>query len=115
MTDAADGATEQSLAYDYELDAPPEKVWRALTVPAFRDHWLQPAPAGAVAEVVEAVPPSRLKWSWREADAPADLVTFTLRPSRTGGTLLRLVHERGAGRASTPVAANSNGPLAMAA
>jgi uncharacterized protein YndB with AHSA1/START domain len=104
----------QQLAFEYELEAPPEKVWRALTVPALRDHWLRPAQASVVAEVVEADPPARLSWRWREIGRPADLVTFTLRPNGEGGTLLRLVHARQPERAPPP-AANSNATMAMAA
>lgn len=113
MTDAP-ATEEHRLAFDYELDAPPERVWRALTVPALRDHWLQPAPVDAVAEVVEAEPPNRLRWSWQEAGEPADVVTFTLSPNGEGGTLLRLVHERRA-RPAALLAANTNVALAMAA
>lgn len=111
MTDAP--TSNARLSFDYELEAPPEKVWRALTVPALRDHWLEPAPAGVIAELVEAEPPSRLRWSWQEAGAPADLVTFTLSPNGAGGTLLRLVHERQA--VQLPMPANGNRVLAMAA
>ena len=31
------------LVFDYVLDAPPEKVWRALTVPQLVAEWLLPA------------------------------------------------------------------------
>jgi len=57
----------QRLTFDFDLDAPPEKVWRALTVPAFVDRWLTPdEPAGSrsaktvVAEVIEADAPRRV-------------------------------------------------------
>ena len=101
------------LTFDYELEAPPEKVWRALTVPSLRDHWLQPAPAGVIAELVEAEPPTRLRWRWLVSGEAADLVTFTLSPNGAGGTRLRLVHERQV--LELPMPANGNRVLAMAA
>ncbi|MDR3474184.1 MAG: SRPBCC domain-containing protein [Devosia sp.] len=104
----------QQLAFEYQLEAPPEKVWRALTVPALRDYWLRPAQASVVAEVVEADPPARLSWRWHETGRPADLVTFTLRPNGEGGTLLRLVHARQPEWTLRP-AANMNVTMAMAA
>jgi len=110
----------QRLTFDFDLDAPPEKVWRALTVPAFVDRWLTPdEPAGSrsaktvVAEVIEADAPRRLSWNWREAGEPEGIVTFTLTSNETGGTSLRLVHVR-----SVPAmrpAANSNAITMMLA
>ena len=38
---------DTTLVLDYELDAPPEKVWRALSIPALRDQWL---PGGDLAD-----------------------------------------------------------------
>jgi uncharacterized protein YndB with AHSA1/START domain len=32
------------LVFETVLDAPPEKVWRAITIPEFRARWLQPLP-----------------------------------------------------------------------
>lgn len=113
-------AAEQRLTFDYELDAPPEKVWRALTVQAFVDRWLRPEAAmqhnakNAAAEVIEAEPPRRLSWNWREPGEPEGVVTFTLTPNAEGGTSLRLVHERRTGPAMRP-AANSNAVMMMLA
>lgn len=104
------------LSFDCMLAAPPEKVWRALTIPAFLERWLPEAVTPAPQrEVTEATPPHRLQWRWQEGEGEApSVVTFTLMPSQDGGTLLRLVHVR----QTAPVlpAANSNGrTLAMAA
>lgn len=41
----------RQLVFAYQLDAPPEKVWRALSIPAFRERWLP-----AEVEAVSAVP-----------------------------------------------------------
>jgi uncharacterized protein YndB with AHSA1/START domain len=50
--------------------------------------------AKTAAEVIEAEPPRRLSWNWREAGEPESVVTFTLTPNGQGGTSLRLVHQR---------------------
>ena len=126
MTEEAEAS---ALVFDFALDAPREKVWRALTEPAFIDRWLMPVAAGDVgsfsgrpdsgtgvvaAEVLDAEPPSRLRWSWSEAGTAPGIVTFTLTPNADGGTDLRLVHERRAMPAMQP-AANSNAATMMLA
>jgi len=104
MSDDADAG----LDFGCELEAPPEKVWRALTIPAFRERWLG-ASAPAEPEVIAAEPPHRLSWSWREAGEPDGTVTFTLTPTESGGTALRLVHRR----AAQPVQVAANGNITM--
>jgi uncharacterized protein YndB with AHSA1/START domain len=43
VTDKPDSdATEQALVFECDLDAPPEKVWRALTERALVAQWLMP-------------------------------------------------------------------------
>ena len=127
---AEDASTEERrLSFDFALPAPPEKVWRALTIPAFVDRWLMPLDqsrtngfsgqlgrgASLSAEVIEAEPPHRLSWHWREAGEPDGMVTFTLTPDAAGGTLLRLVHVRQVRVTAAPPAANSNGGITMLA
>jgi uncharacterized protein YndB with AHSA1/START domain len=95
------------VRFETELDAPPEKVWRALTVPEFVARWLMPndiraeeghafrltAEGGAVeCEIVEAKPPQTLGYSWREQDGPDSLVRFHLAGTEAGGTRLTIVH-----------------------
>ena len=31
-----------ALVFECALDAPPEKVWRALTIPEYLERWLKP-------------------------------------------------------------------------
>ena len=38
--DPNDRDAVKELVFEYELDAPPEKVWRAISIPAFREKWL---------------------------------------------------------------------------
>jgi uncharacterized protein YndB with AHSA1/START domain len=78
--------TAEDLVFDAELDAPPEKVWRALADPDLREAWL-----GESGEVIESRPPERLVLRWTR-DEPASLVTFDLRPAEGGGAHLTIVH-----------------------
>ncbi|MCR6673703.1 SRPBCC domain-containing protein [Devosia ginsengisoli] len=105
-----------ALTFECALDAPPEKVWRALTVPEYLERWLKPEQEIELA-VVTAEENKSLTYRWREAGQGAvvgmedSLVTFELTPTSDGGTWFRLTHAPMA----VPVAANSNGPLMMAA
>ena len=105
----------ERVTVECALDAAPEKVWRALSIPAYRDAWLLPDGNAErfSAEVVEAVPPHRLRLSWREGDAAGELVTFTLEATPDGGTWLRLVHDRVA--IQVPIPANANTAMLRAA
>jgi uncharacterized protein YndB with AHSA1/START domain len=92
----------------YEFDEPPEKLWRALSIPAFRDAWL-PEAALAEAEPLSAVPGREIRYRLRE-DTPPFLessVTFRICETPSGGTRLRILHQlRGSGRCL--MAANGN-------
>lgn len=76
----------EELAFEAELDAPPDKVWRTLSEPGLREAWL-----GEGGEVVEARPPERLVLKWTN-DEPATFVTFEVRPGEAGGAHLTIVH-----------------------
>jgi len=111
MSDQEGDEDKRAIIVDYQLSAAPRNVWRALTEPRLLEAWLMPnditaevggrfafrtAPApgfdGVVkCEVLEVEPNARLAYSWR--GGPLDtIVTWTLRPSSTGGTDLRLEH-----------------------
>ena len=118
-TDAAPGRREV-LNFEYELDAPPAKVWRALTIPEYVARWLTPpASEGPTQERAPLQPPASLRlldcepnqsvrYLWREAATPfvEDAVTFRIAANEAGGTTLRIVHELNA--AKRVPAANSN-------
>lgn len=107
-----------ALVFECALDAPPEKVWRALTIPEYLQRWLKPADAVDLS-VVAAEENKSLTYRWRESGqgvlvgAEDSLVTFELAPMVDGGTWFRLTHAP----VMLPAAANSNdrGPLMMAA
>lgn len=93
MNDRTSGQQTTDLVLEYELDAPTQKVWRAISIPAFRERWL---PGGKLtdAEPVSAIPGEEIRYRMRD-DAPPyleSLVAFQLRPNPEGGTTLRIVH-----------------------
>jgi uncharacterized protein YndB with AHSA1/START domain len=106
------------LVFECALDAPPEKVWRALTIPEYLARWLKPEQDVDLA-VVTAEENKSLTYRWRESGQGAivgaedSLVTFELTPTLDGGTWFKLTHAR----LAIPAAANSNlrGPLMLAA
>ncbi|UTV36538.1 hypothetical protein MYG64_18710 [Ensifer adhaerens] len=109
---------DNSLELEYELDEAPQKVWRAISIPAFRENWL-PKDALADPDGAVVVPGEEVCYRLRETEAPflESTVTFRIAPIGSGGTRLRIVHElpnvRG-GRV-TRTAANSNDTLMLAA
>ena len=108
-------ASESAIEVDCELDAPPGKVWRALTVPELLDAWLAPDDLGATIDRrLLAVEPGRwLRYGWREERPGGDLdsvVTFHIAETDAGGTLLRIVHDR---FAIMMMAANCNTPSSL--
>ncbi len=104
-----------SLRFDYELDAPPQKVWRALSIAEFRDNWL-PATALAQSEAVTVTPGEEVSYRMRESEPPylESTITFRIAPDGQGGTVLRIVHELDRARPE-PVAANGNRTTLMRA
>ncbi|WZB73601.1 polyketide cyclase [Achromobacter insuavis] len=109
-TDAA--SRDTTLVLDYELDAPPEKVWRALSIPALREQWL---PDGALAdpEPLAATPGVEVRYRMRDTLPPCleSVVTFQLNPTADGGTRLTIIHAvDAAAGAAAPRAANDAWP-----
>lgn len=106
-------ANPQPLVFDYDLDAPPAKVWRAISLPEFRDVWL-PEPSEPISSFAER----EARYKMRDSEPPylESIVTFHLFPNLTGGTHLRVIHElTDAVTRSMPSAANSNTPSMLAA
>ena len=111
-TDQTERGQTESIAFVFELDHPPAKVWRALTDPVLLTEWLlpvvelklepgaaftfnappQPGWDGVVnCRVVEIEQHRRLTYTWVVGDMDT-VVTFTLTPMASGGTRLALVH-----------------------
>ncbi len=103
---------------EYQLDEPTEKVWRAISIPEFRNSWL-PQEALADPDATSVTPGKEVSYRMRD-DAPPFLesvVTFRVTPNATGGTSLRIIHEATDRRIArmTRAAANNNSPPVMLA
>jgi uncharacterized protein YndB with AHSA1/START domain len=109
--DLADREQTDQLVLDYELDAPPEKVWRALSIAEFREKWL-PKATLADPEPIRLAPGEEARYRMRDNEPPflESVVTFQLRPNADGGTHLKIIHRLTDARLQRqpPRAANSN-------
>lgn len=136
MTEPRDAQGRQdALNFAYDLDAPPAKVWRAVTVPDFVERWLlarpvaeeagmpdrpgtPPGPAAlASLRVLDQVPGRWIRYSWQEAGhgLPDSVVTFRLDANAAGGTTLSIIHVLASPvrMPAAETAANSNTPMLM--
>ena len=131
MLDTLLPEASDDLAFEYDLEAPPEKVWRALTVPELVAAWLMPNTLTRTepgerfsfegkrlglaekidCEVLTAEPERLLRYRWRESGDADSIVTFELKPHGVG-TRLRVIHAAPSRFAATMMmcAANANGP-----
>jgi uncharacterized protein YndB with AHSA1/START domain len=111
LTDNTARAQTESIAYEFDLQHSPEKVWRALTDPSLLAEWLLPAvglrlePGTAFTfqtqpypgwdgtvncRFLEIEPGKKLSYAWVVAEMDT-VVTFTLTPT-SSGTRLSLLH-----------------------
>lgn len=106
-TDKAERSQTESLSFEFDLQHPPEKVWRALTDPVLLMEWLlpvvdlklepgaaftfhaQPQPGwdGIVnCRFLEIEAQRKLSYAWVVGDMDT-VVTFTLTPTASGTRL----------------------------
>jgi uncharacterized protein YndB with AHSA1/START domain len=111
VTDTTARSQSAALSFEFELQHPPEKVWRALTDPELLAEWLlpvidlklepgaaftfktQPYPGwdGTVnCRVLEIEALRKLSYKWVVGDMLDTVVTFTITPT-AAGTRLSLV------------------------
>jgi len=86
-----DAPSTHDLVFEAELDAPPAKVWRALSQPEIRREWLGEAETGP-AEVRRADPGERLDLAWPTREGES-LISFRIDPAEAGGSRLTIIHE----------------------
>lgn len=118
MNDGKVELQETGFEQSYELDASPEKVWRAISIAEFRERWL-PREALADPQSHAETPGKEIRYKLRD-DTPPHLestVTFTIAPNGSGGTSLRIVHELTGATFErlTKTVANGNSPTLMLA
>jgi uncharacterized protein YndB with AHSA1/START domain len=118
MTDRKTDDHDQGIELEYDIDEPPHKVWRAISIAEFRENWL-PKEALADPEATSLTPGQEVRYRMRESDPPflESVVTFRIAPNATGGTSLRVIHELSDVRLDrmTRAAANNNSPPLMLA
>ena len=107
---------DASLVLEYDLDAPPEKVWRAVTIPALRERWLPDADL-AGAEPESSVAGEEVRYRLRDSEPPfrESHVTFRIEPNEAGGTTFRIIQEACSNRRIQPQPANTNNRCLMRA
>ena len=109
VTDTTAPSQIETIAFEFDLKHPPEKVWRALSEPELLSEWLLPvtgltfergasftltAPAkpgwdGTVhCRFLEIEKHRKLSYSWVVGDFIDTVVTFTLTPNASGTHLL---------------------------
>lgn len=113
-----DDPAASKIEWDVELAEPPQKVWRALSIAAFRDRWLPPENL-ASPEPVSSLSGRELSYRMREPQPPfrESVVTFRIAPNEAGGTRLTILHELTDARATLQARrpANANAPSMRAA
>lgn len=116
-------ARSDEVVVEYDMDASPEKLWRALTDEELAADWLGARPEGENREegpsyrIVEAEAFNRVRYVWRDPDFPdaPPTVTVELEPLSSGHTRLRLTHGDAAAGVRRRPSANDNRPLLTSA
>ena len=121
MTSETNSSEDGEIVVECGLDASPEKVWRALSIPELAADWLgaahEPASradAAATFEIVDSVPFTRLVYRWTDHSEPSpaeSTVTVEIKPHGTEASWFRLTHRPPA----SLTAANGNTRMALAA
>src|SRR5215207_4523574 len=93
MNDIGTKGQTEDVVLEYQLDETPEKVWRAISIPAFREKWL-PNGALADAEPVSSAPGEEVRYRMRDDEPPylESVVTFQVSAATEGGTRLKIIH-----------------------
>lgn len=107
---------DAALVLEYDLDAPPAKVWHAVTIPALRERWL-PGSELAGAEPESSIAGEEVRYRIRDSEPPfrESHVIFRLEPNDAGGTRFRIIQQACDDRAKLPRPANTNCCLMLAA
>lgn len=118
MNDRKTQHPTDGILLEYDLSEPPQKVWRAISVPELREAWL-PGQALAHPEATTITPGEEVRYRLRDSSPPflESTVTFTITPNGHGGTSLRIIHELDCtvSARAPKAAANDNSRLLMLA
>ncbi len=117
MSERETAEQEHIVEYEYDIDEPPQKVWRAISDADYRERWL-PANDHSDLNVVSVIPDKEVSYQIREKDSPflESSVTIRVHPNIEGGTKLRIIHEITDPRfVQTERSTNADNPLLMLA
>lgn len=117
MSDAAKtDRPDAKLVLEFDFDAPPAKVWRAVTIPALRERWLPDCDL-AGAEPESSITGEEVSYRLRDSEPPfrESHVTFRIEPNEDGGTRVRILQQACDDLAKLPQPANTNCCLMRAA
>jgi len=94
MNDRKTEGQKRGFELEYQIDEPTEKVWRAISIPEFRENWL-PREALAAPDAASVTPGEEVSYRMRDSVPPflESTVTFRIAPNPAGGTSLRIIHE----------------------
>ncbi|GAB2941059.1 SRPBCC family protein [Hafnia psychrotolerans] len=83
----------KDVVLKYDLEAPPEKVWRAISLSSLRQQWL-PSQVLAESAPMCSIPGKEIRYKMQDDEPPylASIVTFQLMPNAQGGTTLTIIH-----------------------
>ncbi|WP_217351130.1 SRPBCC family protein [Thalassospira marina] len=105
------------LEFEYRLDAPCDKVWRAISIAEIRESWL-PGTNLRDAKPIKEISGKEVTYQMRDPQPPhlESIVTFHIAQTGENMTHLRIIHELTDARCITPpIPANSNTPTMMCA
>ena len=107
---------DANLVFEFDFDAPPAKVWRAVTIPALRERWLPDCDL-ARAEPESSVPGEEVRYRLRDSEPPfrESHVIFRIEPHEDGGTRLTITQQACDITTKLPQPANTNCCLMRAA
>ena len=109
-------APKNGIELEYDLDEPPQKVWRAISIAAFRENWL-PNEALAEPDAIDIKPGEEVRYRLRDSEPPfrESHVTFRIEPHEDGSTRLRVIQQACDITTELPRPANTNCCLMRAA
>ena len=110
MSDAAKpDRPDAKLVLEFDFDAPPAKVWRAVTIPELRERWLPDCDLAGV-EPETTIANEEVRYRLRDSEPPyrESHVIFRIEPNEAGGTCFRIIQQACDDDAKLPQPANSN-------
>lgn len=114
MTEYDKKKVSEGLSMEFQLDATPDKVWRAITIPEYREQWMATDGIANV-DVVSEIPGEEVRFRISELSPPFldSTVIFQIRPNECGGTILRILQTPEISSRKSRLQAASNDNLCM--